>query len=306
MQMWRLAQVLGIIAATTIIVGFVWLPEFTLRIFWGILIPLLPATFLISPLIWRSVCPIATVNMLGNGWMGRRKLPAHSIPAVSMAGIILFGLLVPARHLAFNDNGVILAATSGAVFVAAFILGVFFDNRSGFCNAVCPVLPVEKLYGHRPLIEMKSVRCASCQLCTAKGCLDVSPQKSIEKIIAPAHRSQAWLKTPMGIFALALPGFILGYFTSASTPWFEMTSLYLYIGACCAGSYALLAGLMLLLRWPSSRGLIILAAISVGLYYAYASPQIAEALTLGPMTAWGIRCGTFILIGFWLWRGLRR
>ena len=57
-----------------------------------------------------------------------------------MAGLVLFHLMVPARHFLFNQNGVALAITIVAVGGLALLLGSMFPVRSAFCNALCPVL----------------------------------------------------------------------------------------------------------------------------------------------------------------------
>ena len=301
---WKVAQILGIAGTALLLIGFVQMPDFTLRIFWGILVPLLPATFLITPILWRSLCPIASFNMLGNGLLGRRALPSRSIPAMSLAGIFVFGLMVPARHFVFNNHGVLLAVTVVIILLAALALGACFDAKAGFCNTICPVLPVEKLYGQHPLIEMRNPRCSSCQLCTPKGCIDLSPQKSIIKTMGPAHRSHRWITTPLGIFATALPGFVFGYFMVSDTSWAEAGGVYLHILIYTVGSFALIAGLSAVFRWTAKQVLPITGALAIALYYTFVSPQVAEGLGFAPSAAWVIRVAAFALIALWLFRAL--
>ena len=51
-------------------------------------VSLLPASFLISPVLWRGVCPVATLNMFSNGWIARRKIgTAASISAGTIGGL---------------------------------------------------------------------------------------------------------------------------------------------------------------------------------------------------------------------------
>lgn len=305
-SLWTTIQWLGVLLSAVLVGAFIYYPAPTLSIFWNVVIPLLPATFLISPLIWRSVCPIATLNMVGNGQFGRRMLKAASIPRASLLGIGLFALMVPGRHFLFNESGTAMVAAILLVFLTALISGTFYHAKSGFCNTLCPVLPVEKLYGQHPLLEMKNPRCASCELCTPRGCIDLSPQKSIEKVISPAHRSTAWVRTPMGIFAMALPGFITAYFIATGPELADAPLVYLFIAGASLISVMLFSSLALLWRWQASRAFLILGALSISLYYGFVAPQMATALHLGTAGAWTIRIGAFALIGFWLWKAIRR
>ena len=56
-------------------------------------------------------------------------------------------MLVPARRFLCNEHGIALAVVVISVAVAALAFGAVFDFKAGFCNAICPGLPVEKLYG---------------------------------------------------------------------------------------------------------------------------------------------------------------
>lgn len=303
---WPVIQWLGVLFSAVLVYAFIYYPAPTLSIFWNVLIPLLPATFLISPLMWRSVCPIATLNMAGNGQFGQRMLKAAFVPQASLFGIGLFGLMVPARHFLFNESGPAMVAAILLVFAVAFISGTFYHAKSGFCNTLCPVLPIEKLYGQHPLLEMKNPRCASCELCTPRGCIDLAPQKAIEKVISPAHRSMAWIRTPMGVFATALPGFITAYFIATGPTIADAPLVYLFIAGASLISFMLFSGLALLWRWQASRAFLLLGTLSISLYYGFAAPQIATALHMGDVVTWVIRIGAFLLIGMWFVQAHRR
>ena len=173
---WRLAQGLGLLVTGALIVGLFSAPESALGLLWNVLIPILPATFLLSPLIWRALCPLATLNLLPNGLFAARTMPAALQKTLGTAGIALLLILVPARRFLFNEEGAILGIVILAVGALALGLGAIYPQKAGFCNTLCPVLPVEKLYGQHPLVAMKDTRCASCVRCVPKGCLDLAPQ----------------------------------------------------------------------------------------------------------------------------------
>ncbi len=304
--LWRVGQGLGIVATVALIVGLFWSPDVTLRILWNVLIPALPATFLLSPALWRGVCPLATLNQWANGLLGRRALAARFLPHVGLVGLVLLIALVPARRFLFNENGMVLGVFIAVVGGAALLLGAVFDAKAGFCNAVCPVLPVEKLYGQYPLLKVGNARCAECRLCTPKGCLDLVPTKALIQAVGPAHGSNAWLKTSYGIFAAAFPGFVVGYFTTTDVALAEAGRVYLHMALWAGGSYLLTALLAGGLKIPAKRILPLLAAAAVGLYYWFVAPTIAATLGAAQIGTLLIRGAALVLIGVWLWHALRR
>jgi hypothetical protein len=302
---WRTAQILGVVVTLILIWGFIAQPDFTLPVFWNVLIPVLPASFLIAPALWRGTCPLATLNMLPNSRMGRRALPKRAIPTVNAFGIVLLVVLVPARRFLFNEHGIALAVVVIAVAVAALVLGTVFDAKAGFCNAICPVLSVEKLYGQHPLIELGNPHCALCLLCTPKGCMDLAPTKAALQALGPAQKSAAWLMTPFGIFAAAFPGFVVGYFTTTNGPLSAAPSIYLNVALWAGGSYLVVAVLVWLLKIRAAVVLPVLAAASIMLYYWFAAPTVAETLAIAPVGTLAIQSAAFVLIGAWLWRAMR-
>lgn len=303
---WRTAQVLGLVVTVVLIVGFFVQPDLALSVLWNVMIPILPATFLITPALWRGLCPLATLNTVSNGLVSRRSIPARALPSVGAVGIVLLVVLVPARRFLFNEHGVALAVVVIAVAVAALALGAVFDLKAGFCNAICPVLPVEKLYGQHPFVRLPNPHCVPCTMCTPKGCLDLVPKKSALQAIGPAQRSTAWLKTAYGIFAAAFPGFVVGYFMTADSPLTAAPSIYLTVALWAGGSYLAVA----LIVWVSKVGagvvLPVLAAAAVGLYYWFVAPTMAATLGVAVAGAWIIRSAALVLVGVWLWRALRR
>lgn len=305
-RLWRVAQGLGVVVTVALVAGLVVWPDVALPGLWNVVIPLLPATFLMTPILWRSVCPLATLNMASNGLLGRRSLPARYLPVVGALGIGLLIVLVPARRFLFNEEGTALAAFIVVVAVGAFLLGAVFDAKAGFCNAVCPVLPVEKLYGQHPLMDLGNPRCAQCTVCTPKGCVDLAPSKALVQTMRGAHRSHAWLTTAYGVFAAAFPGFIAGYFTTANGPLSAAPSIYLHVALWAGGSYLVTVLLVRVLNVRAALVLPVLAATAVGLYYWFVAPQTAATLGGGGIGAVVLRSAALVLVGVWLWRAVHR
>jgi hypothetical protein len=190
-----------VVATLLLIAGLLTVPELSLAVRWNLLIPLVPASLLVSPAIWRNICPLATLNLLTNRTAGARVLTTALLPAATVGGLLLLVVLVPGRRILFNTDGVALGATIMAVALLALIAGTVFRLKAGFCNSICPVLPVERLYGQRPLVDVPNYRCPPCSLCTAKGCVDLQPEKSGLIALGASARSNRWLLKPYGIFA---------------------------------------------------------------------------------------------------------
>ena len=113
--LWQVAQWAALVATLMLIVGLLTVPERSIAVLWYLLIPLVPASLLVSPALWRNVCPLATLNLLTNRSGGSRVLTTALLPAATTAGIVLLVVLVPARRVVFNVNGAALAATISAV-----------------------------------------------------------------------------------------------------------------------------------------------------------------------------------------------
>jgi len=303
--LWGAAQLVVLSVTLALIAGFVVRPEASLNLLWGVLIPTLPLTFLLGTGMWRSVCPLATLNMLPNPWVGRRGVDVAGARFAGILGIGLLFVLVPARRFLLNNNGVAMAVTVLAVAVLAVVLGFVYDAKAGFCNAICPVLPVERLYGQYPLLTTNNPRCPSCTACTPGTCIDLSPTRSLLESIGPSTTGRNWLWRPLGAFAASFPGFIVGYYTTTDVPLNQAGGVYLQVFVCAAISYALVVGITTLTGAQGRLVLPLLAATAVGIYYWFASPLIVEALALAPAIAGVIRVTTLLVVAAWLASALR-
>ncbi len=64
---WGAVQTAGVLATVGLISGLIWKPEPALNMLWNVVIPLVPASLLISPMLWRNSCPLATLNHVSSG-----------------------------------------------------------------------------------------------------------------------------------------------------------------------------------------------------------------------------------------------
>ncbi|MFQ5889570.1 MAG: hypothetical protein ACE5JR_05905 [Gemmatimonadota bacterium] len=302
---WRLAQGLGLVATAALLGGLARRPEATLHLVWNGVVPLIPASLLVSPVLWRNCCPLATLNMLSNGLLGHRPAGARWTAGANALGIVLLASLVPARRFLLNSDGMALAIVIAGLAVLALSLGAVFDAKAGFCNGICPLLPVERLYGQRPLLQVERVRCTTCTQC-ATACLDLAPSKSIPQVLGRARHSEAWLKTPFGVFAGAFPGLVLAYFTASDSPLSAAGDIYLRVLLFSAASYLIVFVPVSARGLSAARVLPVLAALAGAMYYWFAAPGLAEAWGF-PGEAAGLlaRTAALGLIAAWGWHAVR-
>lgn len=302
--LWRTAQLGGVLATLVLLVGLVVQPDTALVVLWNVLIPLVPASLLVSPAIWRNVCPLATLSMAANRSASKRTLTSTLLPTAGLIGIVLLAVMVPARRFLFNTDGLVLAVTIAAVAALAIVLGAMFQLKAGFCNAICPVLPVERLYGQSPMLRVSNPRCTPCTMCTQAGCVDLAPRKSIAKTLGNSRSSHAWLTSGYGAFAAAFPGFIVGYYTTQDGALATAGAVYLNVIGWAAASYVVTAFLVWVTKASAARAMIMLAATAVVVYYWYAADTITTAFAIQGAATLVIRVAAFALIAVWLWRAL--
>jgi hypothetical protein len=299
---WTVARWSALVAVLALLIALLIAPASALKALWYVAVPILPATFFISTKLWRGICPLATLNEIGNHVGRPRPLAPTTAGWLAVAGLVLFHLMVPARRFMFNENGLVLALTVAGVGGLALVLGALFQVRSAFCNALCPVLPVELLYGQAPFARMERTRCASCSVCTPQGCLDLAETKAIPQLLGPTRRTARWLVTPYGAFFAGLPGFIVGYNQVPDGPLGTALVVYGTTLAWTLASFFVIGLVVLALRVESMRALPFIAATAGGLYYWYAGPTLATQFGAPEGLAFGIQAVGIGLVAWWLAR----
>lgn len=298
---WRRAQLVGLGLTGVLVLALLTWPAPALRWFWGVVIPVLPAVFLVNPMIWRNICPLATINTaLVRPSFWNQRVASSRLPMLWSLGILLLIAMVPARRVLFNQNGPVLAATIISVSGLALLAGWLVPRRGGFCNTICPVLPVEKIYGQAPLIKVGSARCGNCSLCTPSGCIDLSGSKSARQSLG-RHNGRNWLLTPFGVFTAAFPGFILGYFSTADGPLTETFHVYTTVVAMMAISCALTVLVVVVLRLKVEVAMTLSGALAAGLYYWFSVPSMLEVMGVqNRLVAMSLKAVMFGVVAAWL------
>lgn len=272
---WRLAQGASVATALGVVALLVFREDLGLFLTWHVLVPLVPLSLLLAPQVWRNLCPIAVVHQLPVHlrFGGTRRVPARvqrTAPAVAAA---LFYAIVPLRLTVFDVSGPALAAFVVAVLAVAFIGAVLVTGKGGWCATFCPVLPVERLYGQHPVIDAPHAHCDDCTGCI-RSCYDLKPERSMDELVRGRRGRSGVLRRPMGLFAAAFPGFVLGYFTAGEA---GVAGAYAWILAHAAASALVVAAVQRATGASDRVAVRVPAAVAAGLYYWFVVPSIAAA-----------------------------
>ncbi len=158
--------------------------------------------------VWRRICPLAVMSQVGRllgrpgtrkmgDWMGRNYL-------LVQLGLMLVGLTL--RLIATNGSHVWLAGFLAVVTVAAIATSFVYAGKT-WCNFLCPVGMVEKLYTEPapPVAGPRDVtsQCAPCVACK-KHCPDIDLEQGYWKEASERSRRLAYF---------AWPGIVVGFYT---------------------------------------------------------------------------------------------
>lgn len=205
---WKLFQIVSWFGGLVLLSLLFFIPDIALNIFWNILIPLAPLIFVVIPGTWRNICPMAIANLLPRkyGLSAKQKLSTKTISVFNLIGLIALYLIVPLRHALFNDSGF---ATGVLILCMVFIgitLSFFYEWKSAWCSGLCPIHPVEKLYGSNALISVSNAHCESCANCVVP-CPDSTP--NIHPLLVQKSSIQ---KINGYLITGGFPGFVWGWF----------------------------------------------------------------------------------------------
>ncbi len=283
-MLWRTAQATSVLSAVFVVGLLIVEPDLGLFVTWKVLVPLVPALLLVAPEVWRNLCPIAVVHQLpaAAGRAGKRRLGKQAQRATPAVAALLFFTIVPLRLVVLNDSGPMLAGFVLVVLVIALAGGLLFAGKSGWCVSYCPVLRVERLYGQRAMLSVEHAHCRRCSGCV-RSCYDLKPERSLSELmdggrLLPGSAkvgTGSILRTATGIFAVGLPGFVLGYFTTPEA--MGPAATYIRLAAFVAGGVVLLSASQRVARIRSSVLARSAAAGGAALYYWFTIRDVAAA-----------------------------
>ncbi|MBC8266146.1 MAG: hypothetical protein H8E84_04185 [Flavobacteriales bacterium] len=283
LRIWRALQVLLFILG----IGFLTLmlndslrfipslPEsFGRDAFWNVLIFAAPLLFAVAPGVWRNICPMGTTSLFAR-YLGISKAKQQDQKQQGifyLISVILLYVLVPLRHVETSGLSVVIALVG--VGVLALILGYLYQGKSGWCSGLCPVFPVEKLYGSKPLVTVPNTHCSTCVNCISP-CAD-----STDNITPSSNQESAISRFASFIFVGGFPGFVWGWFNVADFPtrmegWANLDEVY---GLPMLGFSITLFAYWILRRLFEEKDYtkvaLVFAAAAISCYYWYRIPSI--------------------------------
>jgi hypothetical protein len=152
-------------------------------------------------------------------------------------------------------------------------LGFIYEWKSAWCSGLCPIHPVEKLYGENVLFTVPNVQCRSCHNCVIP-CPDSTPN------MHPAVSDKTGFHSLSATLIVGgLPGFIWGWFhvpdVDGVSSFSELWSIYqlplfgLSVTVC---AYLMMKSLLAEQR---AKNLVkVFAAMSVACYYWFRIPAL--------------------------------
>ncbi len=301
---WYLSRAVSVLGALGLSALLIADPPAGLKVWWSVMVPLLPLLWFVAPGLWRNVCPLAATNQAPRLFDFTRGLtaPGWFRDYAPVAGIVLFIAAVSSRPLLFNTSGPWTAALILAALAGALLGGVLLKGKSGWCSSICPLLPVQRIYGQTPFVTVPNAHCQPCVACT-KNCYDFNPRVAYLADLADDDRHFTGYRL---FFVGALPGLVVAYFTLPAG--LSTAAVYgrfaLAVGA-SAGSFFLLHSIV---RVSPNKLTSLYGAVALNLFYWWASPVLADAL-LGDgdhPAIWALRAVVLSLSIAWLARTWRK
>lgn len=279
---WRIVQTAVWFVGAAILFCLLFYPSFGVILFWDILIPIAPALFVLASGLWRNICPLASLTLLPRhfGFSKRKRFSTTQLAKLNLVGVFALYLIVPLRHALFNNNGIATAILIISLAIAGLIMGFYYEWKSAWCSSLCPIHPVEKLYGGNVMMPLPNAHCHECMNCVIP-CPDSTPNihpKFSTKTIY--HRISGWM------IVGGLPGFIWGWFhvpdeakITTVTTFFSVYKMPLLGFFITIILYAILSNII---QPKFQRKLIsIFAASGVSCYYWYRIPELFGFGNLG-------------------------
>jgi nitrite reductase (NADH) large subunit len=219
-------------------------------------------------------------------------------------GISLFLVLASLRKLGLDDSGPPSALLLLGAMGAAFAGGLVFKGKSGWCTTMCPLLPLQRIYGQTPFALVGNSHCQPCVGCV-KNCYDFNPKAAY---LADLNDDPYWAGYRK-LFVAALPGFAIAFFTTPDHPAMSVVEIYSRLGLgmlLSAGSFLALASFAKVS--PHRLTTLYGAALFTAVYW-YAGPIEWQAISgnaAPDVVQWAMRASALTLAAVWLVRTYRK
>lgn len=178
------------------------------RLTWTVCIAALPFFWMAFGYhLWRRICPLAVMGQLGRlfGRPGTRKMGDWMSRNYLLVQLALMMFALTLRLVATNGSHLWLAGFLGAVIVAAIATSFLYSGKT-WCNFLCPVGIVEKIYTEPARGAAAGELTSQCTPCIAckKHCPDIDLEQGYWKEAAERPRRIAYFMWP---------GVVVGFYT---------------------------------------------------------------------------------------------
>jgi nitrite reductase (NADH) large subunit len=302
---WQAVRVGSIAVYLAVIVTMFVRPAAGLFIFFGVIVPLWPILFLVAPGLWRNICPLAAANQIPrvSGFSRALNPPDWLRERGYLIAVTLFFGIAGARLAGLDKTGPAMGLVLAVIVMSAFLGGLAFKGKSGWCSSICPLLPLQRAYGQTPYVTVPNGHCATCVGC-AKNCYDFRPRAAYQADMAdPDPRWSA----PRKLFVAALPGFVLGFFIltgQANRPLPEKYGLLILFVLVAVGLFFAIDAMTPL--GPAMLA-VTYAAVALNIFYTFAGPVLIRSLRevtgiWAPWLHWLVSAAVAVITLLWIAR----
>ncbi|HYY56513.1 MAG TPA: 4Fe-4S binding protein, partial [Pyrinomonadaceae bacterium] len=184
------------------------------RIVWTVTVASLPLFIvLVGYHRWRRICPLAFFAQIPVRLRrpGVKKASPWLQSNYYYVPVAIFFASLWLRLISTNGDGHAITAFFVLLSLAALIFGAFYTGKT-WCNYICPVSFVEKIYTEpHGLRETPNSQCAKCTACK-NLCPDINEENGYWKEIGSAPKRFAYFVFPGLVF-----GFYFYYYLQAGT-----------------------------------------------------------------------------------------
>jgi NADPH-dependent 2,4-dienoyl-CoA reductase/sulfur reductase-like enzyme/ferredoxin len=283
---WHAIRICAVAAYVALCVALFIAPSGAQFAFFKVIVPLLPILFFTAPGLWRNICPLAASNQAPRvlGFTRALTPPDWLRRYGALISIALFFGITSTRIAFFNSNAAGLSVLLSLTIISAFVAGIAFKGKSGWCSSVCPLLPLQRVYGQTPFANVPNSHCQPCVGCT-KNCYDFRPSVAYQ---ADLHDPDPNWTAPRKLFISALPGFVLGFFLLVSHPGLALPEVYLRLAMFFLASVGLFYAVQAILLVPSTLLVALWASVAINTFYWFAGITLADSFhqITGVQAAW--------------------
>src|SRR3954468_1255807 len=292
-KVWHALRAASLVGGLVVAALLIAVPKTGLFVMWRVVIPSLPLLFMVAPGLWRNLCPLAASNQTPRALKLTKALTA---PAwLKEYGYVIafsgFALFVVLRRFGLDDSGPYSALLLLGAMTAAFAGGVAFKGKSGWGSTICPLLPVQRIYGQTPLAMVANAHCQPCVGCV-KNCYDFNPRAAY---LADLNDADSYWSGHRRFFVGAFPGLVLSFFAVPARPAVQApggVALYMAV------SIAVFAALLAFVKTSAHTITSLFGAVAFSIFYWFA------AAFAPPLIHWAISGAAIALAATWFTRTL--